>query len=134
MTRADFAEVDLQGALSARLGWDGKSALDAIAPGSLTLPSGRQVPLDYALDAPAISVRLQDVLGLNEHPKVGPAHRPVVIELLSPAQRPIQRTSDLPNFWTSSYADVRKDMRGRYPKHNWPEDPTTSVPPRKHRS
>ena len=87
---------------------------------------GRCVPIDYASGQPAIAVRLQEMFGVDRHPCVG--RRPILMTLLSPAQRPVQVTQDLPGFWRTSYADVRKDMRGRYPKHPWPEDPTAADP------
>jgi ATP-dependent helicase HrpB len=86
------------------------------------------VPIDYGGDEPTVAVRVQDLFGLTEHPCVG--DHPLRLELLSPADRPIQITSDLPGFWSGSWADVRKDMAGRYPKHHWPEDPG-SAPPRR---
>jgi ATP-dependent helicase HrpB len=82
--------------------------------------------VDYSGEAPEIQVRLQEMFGLTTHPTV--AGRPLRVTLLSPAGRPVQTTLDLPGFWASSYADVRKEMRGRYPKHPWPEDPTTADP------
>jgi ATP-dependent helicase HrpB len=78
-----------------------------------------------------VSVRLQEMFGITRHPTIGPDRTPLQFELLSPAQRPLQTTSDLPGFWATSYGDVRKDMRGRYPKHVWPEDPTTEPPTRR---
>jgi ATP-dependent helicase HrpB len=86
------------------------------------------VPIDYAGDHPAIEVRLQEMFGVTTHPSVGARRLPLRITLLSPAQRPVQVTLDLPGFWATSYADVRKDMRGQYPKHPWPEDPTVAEP------
>jgi ATP-dependent helicase HrpB len=117
---------DLLPALEATLDWPGRQALDGIAPAAFTTPLGRSVPIDYAEDGPELSLRLQELFGVTRHPVVG--GRPLRITLLSPAGRPVQVTSDLPGFWASSYADVRRDMRGRYPKHPWPEDPTAAAP------
>ncbi|WP_119838769.1 ATP-dependent helicase HrpB [Pseudooceanicola algae] len=122
----DWKRFDLLPALKARLGWDGERILDRETPGSFTTPLGRKIPIDYAGDAPAIALRLQEMFGQTRHPVV--AGRPLVVTLLSPAGRPVQVTQDIPGFWTSSYADVRKDMRGQYPKHPWPEDPTQEDP------
>lgn len=87
--------------------------------------------MDYSGAAPLVSVRLQEMFGLTHHPTLGPCAVPLVIELLSPAQRPVQTTADLPGFWASSYAEVRRDLRGRYPKHPWPEDPAAAAPTRR---
>jgi len=119
---ADWRAFDLTPALEARLGWDGMAALDRDVPGTFVTPLGRKIAIDYAGEAPEIAVRLQEMFGVTRHPIVG--GQPLKITLLSPAQRPIQITMDLPGFWAGSYADVRKDMRARYPKHPWPEDPT----------
>ncbi|MEO1674684.1 MAG: ATP-dependent helicase C-terminal domain-containing protein, partial [Pseudomonadota bacterium] len=97
-------------------------------PSSFTSPLGRAVPINYAADPPEIEIRLQEMFGQTEHPTVGPNRTPLKVTLLSPAHRPVQTTTDLPAFWQSSYADVRKDMRGRYPKHPWPEDPSQADP------
>ncbi|RME18601.1 MAG: ATP-dependent helicase HrpB, partial [Alphaproteobacteria bacterium] len=122
----DWKRFDLLHALRARLDWDQMQRLDALAPAHFETPLGRRVPIDYGEEGPQIAVRLQEMFGLDRHPTVG--NRPLRITLLSPAGRPVQTTTDLPAFWRGSYADVRKDMRGRYPKHPWPEDPTTAPP------
>lgn len=122
----DWKGFDLLPALRARLDWDAQQALDAASPSHFTTPLGRKVPIDYGGEQPAISVRLQEVFGVTRHPKV--AGQPLRITLLSPAQRPVQVTDDLPGFWERSYEDVRKDMRGRYPRHPWPDDPTQAAP------
>jgi ATP-dependent helicase HrpB len=123
---ADWKQFDLLPALRARLDWDQTQTLDHAAPAHFTTPLGRKVPIDYAGEAPEIAIRLQEMFGVTRHPQVGA--QPLKITLLSPAQRPVQVTMDLPGFWASSYADVRKDMRGRYPRHPWPEDPTIADP------
>jgi ATP-dependent helicase HrpB len=123
---ADWKRFDLLPALRARLDWDQTQALDRAAPAHFETPLGRKLAIDYDGAQPQISVRLQEVFGVTRHPMV--AGQPLQITLLSPAQRPVQVTTDLPGFWTSSYADVRKDMRGQYPRHPWPEDPTQADP------
>ncbi len=122
----DWKRFDLLPALRARLDWEQMHELDRRAPGSFVTPLGRKLPIDYGGAVPEISVRLQEVFGVTQHPVVG--GEPLKITLLSPAQRPIQITRDLPGFWAGSYADVRKDMRAQYPKHPWPEDPTQADP------
>ncbi|WP_300072248.1 ATP-dependent helicase HrpB [uncultured Ruegeria sp.] len=122
----EWKRFNLLPALRARLDWAQTQEVDRRAPGSFETPLGRKVPIDYGGAAPEISVRLQELFGVTRHPVVGGA--PLKITLLSPAQRPIQITRDLPGFWAGSYADVRKDMRAQYPKHPWPEDPTQADP------
>ncbi|WP_170770619.1 ATP-dependent helicase HrpB [Ruegeria lacuscaerulensis] len=122
----DWKRFDLLPALRARLDWNQTQELDRRAPGAFQTPLGRKVPIDYGGAIPEISVRLQELFGVTRHPVVG--GEPLKITLLSPAQRPIQITRDLPGFWAGSYADVRKDMRAQYPKHPWPEDPTQADP------
>ena len=100
--------------------------LDRAAPTHFDAPSGSRVPIRYDGETPVLSIRVQELFGLRQHPTA--AGVPLTLELLSPAHRPIQTTRDLPNFWRGSWADVRSDMRGRYPKHVWPEDPTTAEP------
>jgi ATP-dependent helicase HrpB len=97
-------------------------------PAHFTTPLGRKVPIDYDGDHPAIEIRLQEMFGVTIHPTVGQARKPLRVTLLSPGQKPIQVTLDIPNFWRTSYTDVRKDMRGQYPRHPWPEDPTQAEP------
>ena len=125
---ADIKALDLVGPLQAHIGWTCLQRMDALLPPAIETPLGRKVPIDYEGSAPAISVRLQELFGMDSHPTVGPDQRPLRITLLSPARRPVQVTMDLPGFWRSSYADVRKDMRGQYPKHPWPEDPWNAAP------
>lgn len=115
-------------ALRAWVGWNGMAAVDRLAPSHWTTPLGRRLAIDYGGASPEIAVRLQEVLGITVHPTVGPDRLPVRLVLLSPAGRPIQVTTDLPGFWSGSYAEVRKDMRARYPKHPWPEDPAAADP------
>lgn len=127
-TEGDIRGFDLVLALQGLLGWDRLAEMDRLVPGSFETPLGRKIPIDYEGEVPAIEVRLQEMFGVTVHPVVGAARMPVRVTLLSPAQRPVQVTTDLPRFWATSYADVRKDMRGAYPRHPWPEDPTVAEP------
>jgi ATP-dependent helicase HrpB len=132
ITRRDqLARVPLADALRARLTPAQRRALDELAPRELIVPTGSRVRIDYVDDnAPVASVRLQEVFGLRGSPRIGGGNVPVTFKLLSPAQRPVQITRDLEGFWRGSYAEVRRDMRGRYPKHHWPEDPLAAAPTR----
>jgi ATP-dependent helicase HrpB len=125
VTRRDhLARLSLPEILRALLPWDKQRQLDQLAPTHLQVPSGSNIRIDYLDEsAPAVSVRLQEVFGLDATPRIGGSRVPITFKLLSPAQRPVQVTRDLASFWRGSYADVRKDMRGRYPKHYWPENP-----------
>lgn len=122
----DWKRFDVLDALRAMLDWDQMQRLDRAAPAHFETPLGRKIPIDYDGDAPEITLRLQEMFGVTRHPMVG--QTPLKVTLLSPGQKPVQTTMDIPGFWASSYADVRKDMRGRYPKHPWPEDPTQADP------
>ncbi|WP_288929359.1 ATP-dependent helicase HrpB [uncultured Maritimibacter sp.] len=122
----DWKAFDIHDALRATLTWDQMQRLDRAAPSHFTTPMARKVPIDYSGEAPEIEVRLQEMFGVTDHPTVG--RTPLRITLLSPAGRPVQTTTDLPAFWANTYADVRKDMRGRYPKHPWPENPADAAP------
>ncbi len=125
--REHLARIPLLDALLARLSWEQRRELDALAPSHLTVPSGSRIRIDYLDEsAPAVSVRLQEVFGLEATPRIGGGRVPITFKLLSPAQRPVQVTRDLASFWRGAYADVRKDLRGRYPKHYWPENPLRS--------
>ena len=128
---AELARLDLAAALDARLGREGRARLDRLAPAAITAPTGTRLAIDYAAAAPTVSVRLQEMFGVARHPTVGADAVPLVVELLSPAGRPVQTTADLPGFWRSSYAEVRRDLRGRYPRHPWPEDPAAAEPTRR---
>lgn len=120
------ASLDLTTFLFNMLTWEQRQAVDHEAPEAWTTPLGKTVPIDWDMDSPAISVRVQEVFGLKRHPTIGKLLQPLVLHLLSPAGRLVQTTSNLPRFWETSYADVRKDMRARYPKHPWPEDPASA--------
>ena len=125
----DLERVDLTSALAELLDWRQRRELDEFAPTHVDVPSGSRVPIDYTdPHTPVLAVRLQEVFGLTESPRVGRGRVPVTMHLLSPAGRPVQVTRDLAGFWRTSYFDVRKDMRGRYPKHDWPEDPLSAQP------
>lgn len=132
VTRRDhLARLNLTEALKALLTWEQQKQLDDWAPTHLIVPTGSHIRIDYLDEsAPAVSVRLQEVFGLESTPRLGGGRVPVTFKLLSPAQRPVQVTRDLAGFWRGSYADVRKDMRGRYPKHYWPENPLEAEPTR----
>jgi len=123
-TRRDhLSRLDLVAILSARLSYEQTRALATLAPTHYTVPSGSRIPIDYALDPPRISVRLQEVFGLETTPRVAGGRVPLALELLSPARRPVQLTQDLESFWARGYAEVRRELKGRYPKHYWPDDP-----------
>jgi ATP-dependent helicase HrpB len=118
---------DLAAALDALLPWNLRKRLDAEAPTHFTAPTGSGVPIDYeAEQGPTVSIRVQELFGLATHPTIAGGRVPLVIELLSPAHRPVQVTRDLPGFWRGSYADVKTEMRGRYPRHPWPDDPLSA--------
>jgi ATP-dependent helicase HrpB len=119
----DLATLDIEMMLRTQLSWDQQQQLDHLLPSHFTTPSGRRLPIDYGRATPTVSVRVQQVFGVREHPTVGNGALPLTMELLSPADRPIQITGDLPGFWDGSWAEVRKEMAGRYPKHAWPVDP-----------
>jgi ATP-dependent helicase HrpB len=126
---SDLGGVNLSEALLDRLSWEQRAALERLAPTHLTVPSGSRVPVDYGDPSqPVLAVRLQELFGLTETPRVGGGAVPVTLHLLSPAGRPVQVTRDLAGFWRTTYFDVRKDLRGRYPKHHWPDDPLAAQP------
>jgi ATP-dependent RNA helicase HrpB len=129
--REHLAAIPLLDALHARLSFAQQRQLAEWAPTHLTLPSGLRARIDYLDEnAPLVAVRLQQVFGLGETPRIGRDRVPVTLRLLSPAQRPVQVTRDLASFWRGAYHEVRKDLRGRYPKHYWPENPLAAEPPR----
>ena len=127
-TEADLKSLDLTEPLKSLLSWEQLAEMDRLAPAAFETPLGRKVPIDYDGEAPAIELRLQEMFGVTVHPVVGQRRLPLRVTLLSPGQKPLQVTMDIPGFWRSSYADVRKDMRGQYPRHPWPEDPTQAEP------
>jgi ATP-dependent helicase HrpB len=134
VTRRDqLAKVDLRGALHALLDWNAARRLDELAPTHLAVPSGSRIALDYSSGTPALAVRLQEVFGLMESPRIAGGRIPVTLELLSPARRPVQVTRDLASFWSRGYHEVKKELKGRYPKHYWPDDPLDAVATRRAR-
>ena len=128
-TLADVDANRLGTALDGLLPWRERENLGALAPTHFTAPTGHHHPIDYEGEgAPILAIRVQELFGLAVHPAIANGRLPLTLHLLSPAHRPIQITRDLPGFWAGSWADVRADMRGRYPKHPWPEDPRTAPP------
>jgi ATP-dependent helicase HrpB len=129
---AELPADEFAAALRARLPYALSRRLETEAPTHFTAPTGSQAPIDYnAEGGPKISIRVQELFGLNRHPSIAGGKIPLLVELLSPAHRPVQTTRDLPGFWRGSYAAVRGEMRGRYPKHPWPDDPATATATRR---
>jgi ATP-dependent helicase HrpB len=129
---AQVTASDLSDAVMALLPWDLRARMEREAPTHFEAPTGSQVAIDYeAEQGPTIAIRVQELFGLNSHPSIAQGKVPLVVELLSPAHRPVQVTRDLPGFWRGSYAAVRTDLRGRYPRHPWPDDPATAMPTRR---
>jgi ATP-dependent helicase HrpB len=128
----DLSAQDLSDAMRTLLPWELRARLEREAPTHFEAPTGTALPIDYeAEQGPTIAVRLQELFGLTDHPSIAKGAVPLVLELLSPAHRPVQVTRDLPGFWRGSYAAVRSDLRGRYPRHPWPEDPASALPTRR---
>jgi ATP-dependent helicase HrpB len=128
----DLSPGQLSDALMTLLPWELRARLEREAPTHFEAPTGTPLPIDYeAEQGPTIAVRLQELFGLTTHPSIAKGTVPLVLELLSPAHRPVQVTRDLPGFWRGSYAAVRSDLRGRYPRHPWPEDPASAMPTRR---
>jgi ATP-dependent helicase HrpB len=130
-SRADLARVDAGEVLRGLLDWRTAAALDELAPERITVPSGSRVALDWSGEQPVLPVRVQEAFGWTDSPTVAGGRLPVVLHLLSPAGRPAAVTADLASFWASGYPQVRAELRGRYPKHDWPQDPLTAVPTRR---
>lgn len=125
----DLQRTPLSQALEGMLDWNQRQALEREAPTHIKVPSGSRVPLDYSNPAaPVLAVRLQEMFGQLDTPRIGGGRVPVLLHLLSPARRPVQVTSDLASFWRSTYFEVKKDLKGRYPKHYWPDDPHQAIP------
>jgi ATP-dependent helicase HrpB len=130
--RADLGGDDLSEAVANLLPWNLRKRLDAEAPTHFTAPTGSAVPIDYdAEQGPTVSIRVQELFGLAAHPAIAGGRVPLVMELLSPAHRPVQVTRDLPGFWRGSYAEVKAEMKGRYPRHPWPDDPLAAAATRR---
>jgi ATP-dependent RNA helicase HrpB len=126
-----LSTIDLKAALRSQLSWERLRILDERAPVSFPVPSGRRVVLDYTGDAPVLAVKLQEMFGLADTPEIAGGRVKVLLHLLSPARRPVQITRDLKGFWNRGYKEVKKELKGRYPKHPWPDDPWNAVPTRK---
>jgi ATP-dependent helicase HrpB len=128
VSRADhLARLNLEQILYARLPYAAQRRLDTFAPTHLTVPSGSRIPIDYSSDPPVVAVRLQEVFGMQATPTVAEGRVPLVLHLLSPAHRPVQVTQDLVSFWSHGYADVKRELKGRYPRHYWPDDPLNAT-------
>jgi len=126
---AELSSDELAHALHGLLPWGLRSRLDLEAPAHFTAPSGSSVTIDYGADpGPKIAIRVQELFGLDRHPAVAKGRVPLVLDLLSPAHRPVQVTRDLPRFWRGSYAAVKAEMKGRYPRHPWPDNPLAAPP------
>lgn len=129
MTRRDhFGRLDLHAALLALIDWTRQQRLAAIAPTHLVVPTGSRIPIDYSAPSPTVSVKLQELFGMQVTPLIGAGKVALTLQLLSPAHRPVQVTQDLASFWSRGYPDVKKELKGRYPKHHWPDDPLTAAP------
>jgi ATP-dependent helicase HrpB len=128
-----LAQMDLGSAFLSLLSWEQRQIIEKEAPTHIRVPSGSKKPLRYSseqglLDSPVLEVRLQEMFGLTRTPKIAGQTIPVTLHLLSPAGRPVQITQDLESFWNTTYAEVKKDLMGRYPKHFWPDDPLGATP------
>jgi ATP-dependent helicase HrpB len=126
--RAQLERIDMGQLLRDLVGHHRVHQLGSVVPTTFTLANGRSVSIDYGGEQPTIAVRVQDLYGTSTHPSVADEKIPLVLQLLSPADRPVQITADLPGFWAGSWTEVRKDMAGRYPKHDWPMDPASATP------
>lgn len=127
--RSGLQQINLVHILEAMLTWKQRQKLEADAPTHILVPSGQRIPIDYSCpDDPILAVRLQEMFGLEDTPRIGGGRIPLILHLLSPARRPVQVTKDLASFWRNGYFEVRKDLLGRYPKHYWPDNPLTAIP------
>ncbi|MEW9698698.1 ATP-dependent helicase HrpB [Paenibacillus sp. SI8] len=128
-SRGDLQRLKLADIIEEMLSWEQRRWLDEMAPTHMQVPSGSRIPIDYSnSESPTLSVRLQEMFGLAETPRIARGRVPLTLHLLSPAQRPVQVTKDLASFWRNAYFEVKKDLKGRYPKHYWPEDPMAALP------
>ncbi|MBU6508530.1 MAG: ATP-dependent helicase HrpB, partial [Alphaproteobacteria bacterium] len=125
--RAQLGGLDLAEILAARLPYEQRRALDRLAPTHVTAPSGSRIAIDYAGETPVLAVKLQEMFGARESPAVADGRVKLLIHLLSPAGRPLAVTQDLAGFWRNTYPQVRGEMRGRYPRHPWPDDPLAAA-------
>jgi ATP-dependent helicase HrpB len=126
--RSHLARIDLGSALTGLLSWEQKKRLDDLAPSHVEVPSGSRVAIDYSGDVPVLAVRLQEMFGCAETPRIGGGKVALLLHLLSPARRPVQVTRDLASFWANAYRQVKADLKGQYPKHWWPDDPMQAEP------
>lgn len=128
-SRSDLQKLPMLQLLEGKLSWKQKQELDEQVPTHIVVPSGSRVPIDYSdPDSPVLAVRLQELFGMKDTPRLARGRLAVTLHLLSPSQRPVQVTRDLRSFWESAYFEVKKDLKGRYPKHYWPDDPYTAAP------
>ncbi|MBD0383033.1 ATP-dependent helicase HrpB [Paenibacillus sedimenti] len=128
-SRAELQRLPLTGILEEMLSWEQRRLLEEWAPTHMQVPSGSRIPIDYSdSESPVLSVRLQEMFGLENTPRIAKGRVPLTLHLLSPAQRPVQVTKDLASFWRDAYFEVKKDLKGRYPKHYWPDDPMAAIP------
>lgn len=128
-SKSAFNRLNLTSLLEEMLTWEQRRSLDEWAPTHIQVPSGSRIPVDYSnIESPTLSVRLQEMFGLADTPRIAKGRVPVTLHLLSPAQRPMQVTKDLASFWREAYFEVKKDLKGRYPKHYWPDDPMAAIP------
>jgi ATP-dependent helicase HrpB len=123
----DFQQLDLKAILYSRLPWPLPLDLERLAPERMAVPSGSVLAIDYSENPPVLAVKLQEMFGCEESPSVADGKVAILLHLLSPAQRPLQVTADLASFWRNGYQEVKREMRGRYPKHPWPDDPLQAV-------
>ena len=124
---SDFKQLDLSNILSSLLPWPLPQQLQELTPTTIKVPSGSNIRIDYTQSPPVVSVKLQEMFGCLDTPAIANGQVKLMLHLLSPAQRPLQVTQDLAGFWQGSYAEVKKEMKGRYPKHPWPDDPAKAV-------
>jgi ATP-dependent helicase HrpB len=129
--RADLARLDVAAALRGLLPWQCAARLDEVAPERITVPTGSRIRVDYSGEQPVLAVKLQELFGWEAAPRLADGRVPLVIHLLSPAGRPAAVTADLASFWREGYRGVRAELRGRYPRHPWPENPATATPTRR---
>ncbi|MCR8642711.1 ATP-dependent helicase HrpB [Paenibacillus sp. N1-5-1-14] len=128
-SRSDLQRLNMMDVLQTLIPWDQQRLLDQEVPTHYTVPSGSRIPIDYTdMQVPVLAVRLQEMFGLTDTPRIANGSVPLTLHLLSPAQRPVQVTQDLASFWRGTYFEVRKDLKGRYPKHYWPDDPLVAMP------
>jgi ATP-dependent helicase HrpB len=125
---SDFQRLDLQSILSGLLPWPLPRQLEELAPKTMTVPSGSSIKIDYTQSPPVLSVKLQEMFGCLDTPTIANGKVKLMLHLLSPAQRPLQVTQDLAGFWQGSYSEVKKEMKGRYPRHPWPDRPEQALP------